>query len=68
MTHNPPFFQPTQEGGDGGLGEPPLGMQGLPDGGGTGLASLPEEPEDGDLEFGELVLRGHTGLRVNLQV
>jgi hypothetical protein len=45
-----------------------VGIEGLPDGRGGGLAPLPEEAEDGDLEFGELVDWGHGGLRVVLQM
>src|SRR3989454_12727465 len=57
-----PTLEPREHGGDGGLGEPSLGVQGFPDVLDRRFAPFPDDPQDGELQLGELMATWHRGL------
>src|SRR5256885_14523688 len=52
-------LESRQHRGNGGLGEPALGVQGLPDVLDRCLAPVPQDAQDGELQLGELVALRH---------
>src|SRR6266487_3673608 len=52
-------LETRQHGGDGGLGEPSLGVQGFPDVLDRCFAPVPDDPHDGELQLGELMATWH---------
>src|SRR5688500_19548296 len=56
---DPSTLESRDECRDGGLGETPLVVERLPYLGDGGLATVPEQAENGELELGELVTFGH---------
>ena len=57
---DPAALEARQHGGDGGLGQPALGVQGLPDVLDRRFALVPDDAQDGELQLGELMALRHT--------